>query len=82
MHPSYGWSLVCPSLQAFVQRHEILLEVRRVLLRRLAVDSDSSILARASMSLVQEPEVNVIGQGGEHHPRCFLCQLRYSMKSR
>ncbi len=72
VHPSHRRRLVRARLEAIEQRPEVLLQIRRVLRRRLAVDAERSVLARASVGLVQQLQVDVMGQRREHHLRCFL----------
>jgi hypothetical protein len=58
---THGWSLVATRLEPLEQRAEVGLELRLVVLPRLAVHSQSAVLACATERLLQDLHVDVMG---------------------
>jgi hypothetical protein len=69
-------------LEAVEQGLEILLQIRRVVFRRLFVHTRDSILAGTLIRLQEKTDVDVVGEAGERHLRRFPRQLRYPLKFR
>jgi hypothetical protein len=79
---AHWWRSVAAGLEALVQVGEVALEVLRVLLRRLSVDSRCAVLARASMCFPQEGDIDVMGQTREHRRGTEPRQLCYPQEFR
>jgi len=83
MHPSHGWrAIVVARLCSIQQRLEVLLQIRRVLARGLAIHSRCSILARPPISLVEPFGIDMMRQRAQRRVGHLLRQCRYPLKFR
>src|SRR6185437_15140463 len=80
--PPHGRRAVRARLRAVEQRPEVVLQVRRVLLRGLPIHARRAVLARAPVRLLQPVDVDVVGERCERHagrlprPRCYPFEFR------
>ena len=77
-----GGARYVPDFARFEQRPEVVLQMRRVLLRGLSVHARRAVLARAPVRLAQPVDVDVVRERRERHVGRFPRQLRYPFEFR
>ncbi len=82
VHPPHRRRAVGARLGAIQQRAQVLVQVLRILLRRLPVHPRRAILAGAPVGLLQPGDVDVMRQGGKRHLRGLPGQRGYPLASR
>jgi hypothetical protein len=79
LYPPDRWRVVRARLQPVEERAQILLQVLLILGCRLAVHPGRTILPRATKSLSQKLDVDVVGQAQEAPLRVLPGQLCYPL---
>ena len=82
VHPPHRRSPIAARLRPLEQRPEVLLQVLRIRLGRLAVDAHGAVLAGASVRLEEQIEVDVMGERRERLVRATSRQLHDPLESR
>ena len=79
---AHGRRDILAGLEAVEQRLEVGLQIRRLLVRRLSVQSHRPVFPRYYISRVKHVPVDVVSQAREHHVRCLSGQLGYPLSFR
>ena len=79
VHPSYWRRPIRSRFEPVQQRLQVFLQIRRILGRRLAVNSGRAILPGPPVGLLQQLDVDVMGQRRERQLRCLSRQFCYPL---